>query len=29
VWITTFKEVVPAKILDLNLEAFRLGRELE
>ncbi len=29
VWIETFKEVVPPKILSLNIEAFRLGREIE
>jgi len=27
VWLETFKEVIPQKILQLNLEAFQLGRE--
>ncbi len=26
-WIDTFKQVVPPKILEINLKAFRLGRE--
>ncbi len=26
-WIETFKQVVPPKILEINLKAFRLGRE--